>query len=320
LLIRRIDVKTDIAKIYMLKKYFFAFLHYFGLIKLAAWLNRKKVMILCYHCVTPRPDLISSDPWKMFLGADSFASQLDFLKKNYNVISLQEYIDARRCCRPLPPYSVVLTFDDGKRNFLTVIAPFLANLNLSATTFVVVGNTDKAFFVNGSRNPHGWKPEDDRQDLSWEDINRLMKNEKIEIGSHTLTHPSLSEISCDEAESELKLSYEHLLNRTQSANVAIAYPHGQASEEIMKLAETVGYSCGLTNIDAGNDFETNLFSLNRTVIKSDDDPYLFAARLAGITWRLKQLKNLVRVSNVKAGMSKDEKLKLNEDFIKNASF
>jgi peptidoglycan/xylan/chitin deacetylase (PgdA/CDA1 family) len=304
----------------MLKKYFFAFLYYFGLTRLAAWLNRKQVMILCYHCVTPRPDLISADPWKMFLGADCFTAQLDFLKKNYNVISLREYLEARRTGRRLPPYSVVLTFDVGKRNFLTVIAPLLHKFQLPATTFVVVGNTDKAHFVNGSQNPQGWKPEDDRNDLSWEDIERLLKDEKIEVGSHTLTHPSLSEISREEAEGELKISYENVLARTRSRNAAIAYPYGLASEEIRRLAENAGYSCGLTNTDAGNDFETNLFDLNRTVINSDDDLHLFAARLAGLTWRLKQLKTFLRLSKLKNGLRSEKEVKTNKDFAKNISF
>jgi len=301
----------------MVKKFFFTALYFCGLTRLAAWFNRNKVMILCYHCVTPRPDLISADPWKMFLDAGLFAEQLVFLQKNYNVVSLREFLEARRANRPLPPNSVILTFDDGKRNFLTVIAPVLTKLDLPATTFVVVGNTDKALHVNGSANPFGWKPEDDRNDLSWDDIRRLMKNEKIEIGSHTLTHPILPEISPDEAETELKISYQNLLAKIDSKSVAIAYPHGQASEEVIKIAETAGYSCGLTNADAGNDFKTNLFKLNRTVINSDDYLPMFAARVAGITWRFSRLKNYLRPLKVRAGLSNDRKLNLSEDFIKN---
>jgi peptidoglycan/xylan/chitin deacetylase (PgdA/CDA1 family) len=301
----------------MVKRHFFAFLYFCGLTRLAAWFNRKQVMILCYHCVTPRPDLIAADPWKMFLDAASFHRQADFLREKYNVISLSEYLKARRENRPLPPYSVILTFDDGKRNFLTVIAPYLTRLELPATTFVVVNNTEKAVFLNGSANPIAWKPEHDHDDLSWPDIARLVKSEKIEIGSHTLTHPVLPEISLDEAENELKLSYRNLRARIDCRDVAIAYPHGQASEEIAKIAKEAGYSCGLTNTDAGNDFETNLFKLNRTVINSDDDLPLFAARVAGVTWRLNKIKNLLRPLKTKAGLSNERKLNLSEDFIKN---
>jgi peptidoglycan/xylan/chitin deacetylase (PgdA/CDA1 family) len=304
----------------MVVKYFFAFLHYSGLTSLAAWLNRKKVMILCYHGVTPRPDLILSDPWKIFLAADMFAGQLDFLQKNYNIISLQEYLTARRCNRSLPPSSVVLTFDDGKRNFLTVIAPHLASRDLPATTFIIVDNTEKAVFVNGSANPDGWKPEHDYDDLSWQDIGYLIKNEKIDIGSHTLTHPNLSKISLEEAERELKNSYQSLRARIGCENVAIAYPHGRASEEVIKITETVGYSCGLTNTDAGNDFRTDLFKLNRTVINSDDEMPLFAARVAGVTWRIGKIKDYLRPFKNKAGLSNETMIKLKQNHIKNILF
>lgn len=300
----------------MFIKGFFAFLHYSGLIRLAAWLNRNRVMILCYHCVTPRPDLVSSDFWKMFLDAVLFEKHLDFLQKKYNIVSLDEFLEARRANRPLPPYSVVLTFDDGKRNFLTVIAPQLIKRNLPATAFLVVNNTEKAFFENGSANPQEWKPDHDYEDLSWEDIRRLLKNRNIEVGSHSLTHPRLCQIPLSEAENELKSSYQILLSKIGCKNQAIAYPHGQATEEIMKIAESTGYSCGLTNTDAGNDFETDLFSLNRTAINSDDGLPVFAARVAGLTWRLNKIKNKVRGITNRAEISDEGKLNLNMDLIK----
>lgn len=277
-------------------------------------------MILCYHCVTPRPDLISDDPWKMFLAADSFGKQLDFLQKNYNVISLEQYLEARRQNRPLPPFSVVLTFDDGKRNFLTVIEPSLKKLSMPATTFVVVENTEKAIYVNGSSNPYGWKPEDDHNDLSWDDIRRLMETGKIEIGSHSMTHPVLPEIPLSEAEYEMERAYRKIAAKTAHKRVALAYPHGQATEEIMKIAEDAGYSCALTNTDAGNDYKTNLFSLNRTIINADDDLYLFAARVAGITGRFNKIKNLLRPLKTKAKNSKQAKINLSQNYIKNIFF
>ncbi len=304
----------------MIKSCFFSILYFLGFTRLIAWWNRKQVMILCYHCVTPRPDLISADPWKMYLEAELFDSQLEYLQKNYNVISLQEYLEARRRNRPLSPYSAVLTFDDGKRNFLTVISKYLSERNLPATTFVVVNNTEKAFFVNGSANPYGWKPEDDHDDLSWQDIERLLNEQKVAVGSHSYTHPNLSEISFEEAREELQLSYQNIVARTKCKNVAIAYPHGQTSDEVIKIAQEVGYSCGLTNMDAGNDFETNLFKLNRTVINSDDALPLFAARVAGVTWRLGKIKDYLRPLKNKAKLSEEERLKLSQDFIKNILF
>jgi peptidoglycan/xylan/chitin deacetylase (PgdA/CDA1 family) len=303
-----------------LKSNFFSFLKSVGVTRLCAWWNRKQVMILCYHCVTPRPDLIAADPWKMYLGRELFAAQLDYLKENYNVVGLSEYLEARARNRPLPPFSVVLTFDDGKRNFFTVIAPELIKRGMAATTFIVVENTEKSKVENGLENLHEWSPADDDADLSWEEIEVLLKQSAIEIGSHTQTHPVLPELATAEIREELEASFARLAAKTNNRRISLAYPHGRTSDEVMKIAEAVGYGCALTNADAGNDLETPLFALNRTVINSDDELGLFAARLAGVTWRIERLKNFLRPWRDKARHAKKEKLKLTAGVIKNTIF
>lgn len=304
----------------MIKGFFFSFLRLTGVTMLIGWLNRKQVMILCYHCVTPRPDLIAGDPWKIFLDADLFDAQLEYLQKNYNLISLQEFIEARRDKRPLLPYSVVLTFDDGKRNFFTVIAPLLHSRNMPATAFVIADNTDKSLIKYDFERLSSWSPEDDYADISWEEIKALLEKQKISIGSHSHTHPVLTELPSEEAKDELINSFKDIAANTNLREIPIAYPHGQTSEEVIKLAESVGYTCGLTNVDAGNDSNTPLFRLNRTVINSDDSMNLFAARLAGVTWRLNKIKNYLRPLRNKAKSVTDDKVKFTQGFIKNIFF
>lgn len=304
----------------MIKRSFFFFLRFVGATKAISWLHRKQVMILCYHCITPRPDLLASDPWKMYLDAESFETQLDYLQKNYNVISLENYLEARRENRPLRPFSVVLTFDDGKRNFLTAVLPRLVSRNLPATSFVVVKNTKKEYRENISDDFHEWAPEDNSADLSWENIDYLLKQKKVEIGSHTYTHPVLPQISYEEVENELKTSYEEIVKNTELKNVSLAYPFGQTSETVIEIARKTGYACGLTNTDAGNNPKTNLFRLNRTIINSDDDLNVFAARLAGVTWRLDQIKSYLRPVLNKDGVPRKENLRMNRGFIKNVLY
>src|ERR1044072_194820 len=66
-----------------------------------------------------------------------FAAHLDYLQRRCRVILLAEYLAARREGRRLPDRSVVLTFDDGTRNFLTVVAPLLVQRGLSATALLI---------------------------------------------------------------------------------------------------------------------------------------------------------------------------------------
>jgi peptidoglycan/xylan/chitin deacetylase (PgdA/CDA1 family) len=64
--------------------------------------------------------------------ASTFAEQMRFLVKHYNVIDWREWEAREAFARP----SVVLTFDDGFRNNADVVAPILCNLRLPAIFFV----------------------------------------------------------------------------------------------------------------------------------------------------------------------------------------
>src|SRR6266404_8894390 len=98
-----------------MKKYLFALVHAIGVTRFASWYHRKRVVFLCYHGVTKRPTRSSSDPKGLHVNHRRFAAHLDFLQRNYQIISLADYISARSGQRRLPSYSAVLTFDDGFR-------------------------------------------------------------------------------------------------------------------------------------------------------------------------------------------------------------
>src|SRR5215472_13090149 len=100
-----------------MKKFLFALLHATRVTSFAAWCNRKRTVFLCYHGVTKRPTRSREDPKGLHVNHRRFAAHLDSLNRRYHVISLRDYLLAQRQRRPLPEYSVVLTFDDGFRNF-----------------------------------------------------------------------------------------------------------------------------------------------------------------------------------------------------------
>ena len=125
-----------------MKKLAFALLYLTGLTRLAAWCHRKRVVFLCYHGVTERSERSPADPTGLHVNHRRFAAQLDFLARRYHFISLEEYLQARRAGRRLPNYSLLLTFDDGFRNFLTVAAPLLSARQIPTTVFLITGNAD----------------------------------------------------------------------------------------------------------------------------------------------------------------------------------
>ncbi len=79
--------------------------------------------ILMYHGVAPE-------------GTRALAAQLRYLARHFKVVTLETMLD-RLVSGPRPlAQEVVLTFDDGLRNNLTVVYPILRELRLPATFFV----------------------------------------------------------------------------------------------------------------------------------------------------------------------------------------
>jgi len=72
----------------------------------------------------------------LFISVERLRQRLDFLHKNYKIISLDEAVKQHRSGR-IQPHQAVLTFDDGYYNFLVRAAPLLKEFSATATIYVV---------------------------------------------------------------------------------------------------------------------------------------------------------------------------------------
>src|SRR3989344_8588294 len=167
--------------------------------------------IIAFHTVNP----------------DYFESQMEYLKKNYNVVTLQEAI------KDMSKKQVAITFDDGYKNNYLYAYPVLKKLKLKATVFVTYDFISKDTFTWWDRlecsnkkynlkylkkkNPEAIEREvysitnlkcTDKKPLEykfmvWEDLKKI--KDVFEVGSHTLSHPILTNVSLKEAEKEIRL-------------------------------------------------------------------------------------------------------------------
>lgn len=264
-----------------MKRFFFSFCYWSGLTSLWAWRTRKQVKILCYHSITRLAHDTAQDPHKLHLPLALFRQHLTYLQHHYQVIALRDYLAAQREGRSLPPNAVILTFDDGFRNFRTLAAPVLAELGLPATVFIITGKTAEK--TNPSRNGV-WQAEDDFEHLTWEDVRHLQHAGRVEVGSHTHTHPRLTRLSLDEAARELQTAHTVITARLPVSDPSLSYPHGLTSPDISRHAAAAGYGCAVSSALGGNDEKADNYNLRRIVIAADDDLPTFAARVAGLTW------------------------------------
>jgi peptidoglycan/xylan/chitin deacetylase (PgdA/CDA1 family) len=120
---------------------------------------RGKAVILTYHRVLTARELASgcAQPG-MYVTADSFAMQMQFLKEHFSVIALEELLrlwssggwdDSRRYC--------VVTFDDGWLDNYHHALPVLKRLGLPATVFLPTGfvGTDRWYWPDLIARLHG---------------------------------------------------------------------------------------------------------------------------------------------------------------------
>ena len=260
-----------------MKRIFFTVLHKLRLTRLAAWCNRKRVIILCYHGVTERLNRHPNDPAGLHIRADRFEAQLNYLRRHYQVISLAKFLEARRTNAPLPNHSVVLTFDDGYRNFLTGALPRLAEHEMPASVFLI---TDR--IPDESQSNHAWSELDDETFLSWDEVRELHQH-GVEFGSHTCSHRKLSQIAASDAEHELRISQQKIRGHLSQTAMPLAFPYGAYSDAVVAMARELPYTCALTTDAGTNGPSTDLFLLRRNLIGDNDDEALFAARVSGLT-------------------------------------
>lgn len=273
-----------------MKKSLFALLHAMRVTNFAAWCNRRRTIFLCYHGVTKRPTRSPDDPKGLHVNHLRFAGHLDFLSRHYRVISLRDYLLAQRQRRSLPEYSVVLTFDDGFRNFLTAAAPLLAERDMPATVFLI---TDKARDDINEHRDTEWSQEDDRRHLSWAEALALKATQRVDFGSHTCSHSGLLNLSQESIDRELVHSRNDLISRLAVEMAALSYPKGQYSELLAAYAHKLGYDCAVTTDRGLNELDHDPFTLGRTLIGDYDDEASFAVRVSGLRCWLVKVRDLL---------------------------
>jgi peptidoglycan/xylan/chitin deacetylase (PgdA/CDA1 family) len=73
---------------------------------------------------------------------EQFRDDLDYVARQYNVVSLSDVLGHKKTGTPLPDRALLLTFDDGFREMHDVAAPILQRKGIPATFFICSGCID----------------------------------------------------------------------------------------------------------------------------------------------------------------------------------
>ncbi|SEF72721.1 polysaccharide deacetylase family protein [Parabacteroides chinchillae] len=101
----------------------------FGISRALRFLN-KNPRVIFYHGVD-----FAENNHSLHINPDIFEQEIAFLSKHYEVISIHEYENRFRN-NQFNGKEIVVTFDDGYKNNLTIAAPILKSLNIPFTVFI----------------------------------------------------------------------------------------------------------------------------------------------------------------------------------------
>ena len=223
-----------------------------------------------YHAVGA-----SGEPASRFvIPARTFKRQMAWLRWcGYKVLSLDQLMRHRATGEPPPSRAVVITFDDGYVDNLTLAAPVLERFGFPATVFVVTAEVGGAATWTSDPGLEG------RELLSWEDLAALCDSGRIALGAHTRTHLSLRECEPATARLEIEGSLDDLRQRGFDTGW-FAYPFGYSTAEARASVRNAGFAAAVGilpgRVGAGSDD----YELPRYEIRGTDRLVTFAFTLA----------------------------------------
>lgn len=205
-----------------------------------------KIPILIYHYVEYVKDKgdkirisLNIEPW-------AFDEQVKTLKDaGYTFITPNQITQYFGNKINLPEKPVILTFDDGYRDFYTDVFPILKKYNVKAVAYIVPGFLDKP------NNLTHWQ------------LKEIAKSDLVEIAAHTVNHAYLKGLPEKRVRFEIEESKKMLEKELGIPVVSFAYPYGvfdlQAIEEVKKA----GFKNAVSTIDGVDISQDNIFFMYR---------------------------------------------------------
>lgn len=112
-----------------------------GGLDMAQGRNRHRLAILNYHRIeTPGENIVASFRPNFSASVKAFEEQMDYITRNYNVVSLERFLSWQSDGESLPEFPLMITFDDGYRDNLTTALPILKKHGLPAVIFLTSGH------------------------------------------------------------------------------------------------------------------------------------------------------------------------------------
>jgi peptidoglycan/xylan/chitin deacetylase (PgdA/CDA1 family) len=269
-------------------------------------------VLLCYHNVLPPRNATTAGDAGVHVPFERFAEQIRWLARRYAVVALSEFVERLRAGRSLRGVAA-LTFDDAYDGVFQHAWPLLSDLGLPATVFVVAERPEHrdAFWwdhpdlapntahvdrerwltelkgdahsivsalslATSVRLPASHRP------AGWDAITAAAAGGGLEVGVHSATHRTLTQLDDIELQREVVASRDAIQARVGVTPAFFAYPYGIWDTRVRNAVHDAGYR-GAVTLDYGLvDARADPWALRRVNVPASIPSPAFKVWVAGL--------------------------------------
>ncbi|MCX6792324.1 MAG: polysaccharide deacetylase family protein [Candidatus Gottesmanbacteria bacterium] len=205
-----------------------------------------RVPILMYHYVEYVKDKGDTIRKSLSLAPYTFEEEVKTLiGAGYTFMTNAELADALSGKITLPDKPIVLTFDDGYRDFYTDVYPILKKYHVKASAYIISG------FLGYPNN------------MDASQVRQIADDGLVEIGAHTVNHAWLKGMNEKELVYEVDQCKKTLERLTGKPVVSFAYPYGVFDVPAIQALAEAGFTSAVSTIPGVDQYQTHRFFLYR---------------------------------------------------------
>lgn len=205
-----------------------------------------RVPILLYHYISENPNKDDKARDGLSTPPSIFKSQLETIKSaGYTAVTFDELAAFFDGTSLLPAKPVILTFDDGYRDFYFNAYPILAGAAMKGIAFISTG------LIGGGAY------------MTWSQVEEIARSPFVVVAAHSVHHYVLTKSNNSVLQNELEESKKILEAHAPYPINWIAYPYGSFDERVVAAVKAAGFVGAATTMPGTYQYKSRLYHMPR---------------------------------------------------------